>query len=331
GVQFERPFPVMTFAEAMRDYGSDKPDLRYGLKLRDATGLFTEGGFPPFVEAAGRGENVVGLRVPGGSGYSRKVIDELSAIVRPLGVFGLVWVKIGDEGITSSAKKDIAGDFAEKLAGHFGAERGDIILLASGPTLKVQTALGRVRQQVAQAEGMIPEGQFVALWVTEFPLFDVDEETGAIVPMHHPFTGILPEDASLLETEPMKVRGRLYDLVINDQEIASGSVRIFDPNLQARVLEAIGIGDEEAEKRFGFFLEALKFGTPPHCGIAFGFDRMVMQLCNTDSITDVIAFPKTTAASCLMTGAPSAVDEKALSELGLCLVDSAAADEGEDS
>ena len=319
GVQMTRPFPIITFREAMRVYGSDKPDLRYGLKLHDVTEYFTDSGFTPFAQAVGRGERVAGMCAPDGVSYSRKVIDEMSAIVRQVGVFGLVWVKMADEAIKSSAGKEIAAAFAERLAASIGAGRGDIILLASGPELNVQTALGRIRQHVARMENIIPQDKYAPLWVTEFPLFEQDDETGQLVPKHHPFTGIFPEDEHLLETDPLKVRARLYDLVVNDQEIAGGGVRIFDPNLQRKVLDTIGIGEAEAVRRFGFFLDALKFGTPPHCGIAFGFDRMVMQLCGVDSISEVIAFPKTTAASCLMTGAPAAVDDAALAELGLKL------------
>ncbi len=319
GVEMPRPFPIVTFDEAMRIYGSDKPDLRYGLKLCDVTESFSDSGFSPFAEAFERGGRVVGLCVPGGVGYSRKVIDTLSPIVRALGVFGLVWVKMTGEGIKSSAKKEIAGAFAERLAESMGAKSGDMLLLASGPEPKVQTAMGRLRQHIARVENMMPEGKYAPLWVTEFPMFDKDDETGEIVPKHHPFTGVFPEDEPLLETDPLRVRARLYDLVVNDQEIAGGGVRIFDPDLQKRVLETIGIGEAEAIRRFGFFLDALKFGTPPHCGIAFGFDRMVMQICGVDSISEVIAFPKTTAASCLMTGAPAQVDEAALDELGLRL------------
>jgi len=319
GVEMSRPFPIITYEEAMRVYGSDKPDLRYELKLCDVTESFSDTSFAPFAQAVERGERVVGVCVPGGVAYSRKVIDALSAIVRPLGVFGLVWLKLGDEGIKSSAKKDITGSFAEQLAERAGAKPGDIVLLGSGPKQKVQTAMGRLRQHIARMENMIPEGKYVPLWVTEFPLFDRDDETGDVIPKHHPFTGIFPEDLPLLETDPLRVRARLYDLVVNDQEIAGGGVRIFDPDLQRRVLETMGIGGAEASKRFGFFLNALKFGTPPHCGIAFGFDRMVMQLCGVDSISEVMAFPKTTAASCLMTGAPARVDDAALAELGLKL------------
>ncbi len=319
GVEMTRPFLTMTFDEAMSLYGSDCPDVRYDLKLSDVTERFRDSSFAPFAKAVGTGECVVGLCVPGGSGYSRRVIDALSAIVRPLGVFGLVWVKLTPDGVTSSMKKETGGHFAESLAQGMGAKQGDIVLLGSGPRLKLQTAMGRLRQHLAREENLIPRGTYTPLWVTEFPLFDKDEETGQIVPKHHPFTGIFPEDEPLLETDPLRVRARLYDLVINDQEIAGGGVRIFDPVLQKRVLRAIGIDENEAQRRFGFFLQALKFGTPPHCGIAYGFDRMVMQLCGVNSISEVIAFPKTTAASCLMTNAPAPVDEAALDELGLRL------------
>jgi len=319
GVEMTRPFLTMTFDEAMSLYGSDCPDVRYELKLSDVTERFRDSSFVPFAEAVGAGERVVGLCVPGGSGYSRKVIDSLSAIVRPLGVFGLVWVKLSPDGVKSSMKKETGGSFAESLIQSIGAKQGDMLLLGSGPRLKLQTAMGRLRQHLAREAKLIPEGRYVPLWVTEFPLFEMDEETGETVPKHHPFTSILPEDEPLLETDPLRVRGRLYDLVVNDQEIASGSVRIFDPELQQRVLKTVGIGEEEARRRFGFFLDALRFGTPPHCGIAFGFDRMVMQLCGVNSISEVIAFPKTTAASCLMTNAPAPVDEAALDELGLRL------------
>jgi len=319
GVEMNRPFLTMTFDEAMSQYGSDCPDLRYDLKLSDVTDRFRDSSFAPFAKAIEAGERVVGLCVPGGSDYSRRVIESLSAIVRPLGVFGLVWVKLGPDGVKSSMKGETTGSFTESLAQRMGAKQGDILLLGSGQKLKLLAAMGRLRQHIAREAKLIPEGRYVPLWVTEFPLFEKDEETGEIVPMHHPFSGILPEDEPLLETDPLRVRGRLYDLVVNDQEIASGSVRIFDPELQHRVLKTVGIGEEEARRRFGFFLDALRFGTPPHCGIAFGFDRMVMQLCGVNSISEVIAFPKTTAASCLMTGAPAAVDDSVLEELGLRL------------
>ncbi|MCD6327259.1 aspartate--tRNA ligase [bacterium] len=319
GVEMPRPFPILTYDEAMSRFGSDKPDTRYELKLCNLTEMFKQSEFVPFREAVEKNGLVVGICGPGGASYSRKVVDSLSQIVRPLGVFGLISVRATDDGVTSSAKKFIHGAFAQKLLDRLSAGKGDVVLLASGPVSKVLTAMGRVRQELATKENLIPEGAYKPLWVTEFPLFDSDEETGQIIPMHHPFTGIHSGDEQLLDTDPLKVRGRLYDLVINDQEIAGGGVRISNPELQMRVFEAIGIDKEEAARRFGFFLDALRFGTPPHCGIAYGFDRMVMQLCGVDSIADVIPFPKTTAASCLMTGAPAPMDEAALDELGLKL------------
>ena len=318
-VELPRPFPVIRFEEALRHYGTDKPDVRYGLRLHNVSEFFADSQLAPLRDSVESGRPIVGLSVPNGAGYSRKRLDTLSKTVRELGAFGLVWIKLLDEGTKSSAGERIGQRLAFGLASHLGANKGDIILLAWGEEAKVFTAMGRVRTQVAEIERLAEGKGLAPVWVTEFPMFDRDDETGAITPMHHPFTAIFPEDEALLDSEPLKVRARLYDLVINGQEIASGGVRISDPALQNKVLQVVGIAEEEARRRFGFFLDALRYGTPPHCGIAFGFDRMIMQLCGTESISDVIAFPKTTAAACLMSGAPAPVDQAALDELGLAL------------
>ncbi|HEV7902963.1 MAG TPA: aspartate--tRNA ligase [Pyrinomonadaceae bacterium] len=327
-VELPTPFPRLTYAEAIRRYGSDKPDLRFGMELRDLSPALAGTTFPPFVAALTGGGEVKGIVVKGGAGLSRKVLDELQEHVKRYGAGALAWIKSGDE-VSSSLLKAIGEETIKALANAAEAERGDAVLIVAGKAKTVAASLGALRVEMAKREKLIPENVFRPLWVTEFPMFEHDEETDRYYAMHHPFTSALDEDLPLLEraveggeTQLLGgLRAKAYDAVINGVEVAGGSIRIHRRDVQRLIFKALGMSEETARERFGFFLDALEFGTPPHGGIASGIERTLMVLANTENIRDVMAFPKTASAADLMIDAPGEVDPHMLEDLHIKIAD----------
>ncbi len=319
GRDAETPFPRMPYAEAIARYGSDKPDVRCGMELRDVSDAFRDSSFGVFRGAVDTGGEVRGFVVPGAARYSRREVDEVVEQAKQLGAAGLVWARTVDGAVQSSALK-AAGEPAIRRALEIAAAGpNDLLLMAAGrhePTAKL---LGNLRLWMAKRENLLDASKFAFLWVVDFPMFEWVEEEQRHEFMHHPFTSPLESDAGLLETEPGRARARAYDLVLNGSEIAGGSIRIHDQQLQRLIFKLLQISDEEAKLRFGFFVDALEYGTPPHGGIAIGLDRLVAILCGENSIREVIAFPKTAQAVDLMAGAPSTVNLKQLRELHLKL------------
>jgi aspartyl-tRNA synthetase len=309
------PMRRMSYATAIATYGSDKPDLRAGLEIQDFSDLFRESEFRVFRQIIADGGVVRGIVVPKGNRYSRSQLDVLGDQAKQMGFSGLIWARPG-EPPTSSVKAIAEGPLRAALA-RGNASSDDLLLLAAGPGEATSRLLGQLRLHLARKDNLVAPGAFEFVWVTDFPLFEYHEDDGRWYSMHHPFTSPHDEDVDLLESEPGAVRAKAYDLVLNGSEIGGGSIRIHDAALQARVFRRLGIGDEEAKARFGFFLEALGYGTPPHGGIALGLDRIVAILAGESSIREVMAFPKTANAVDLMAGAPSAVDAKQLRELHL--------------
>jgi aspartyl-tRNA synthetase len=327
-VDLPLPFPRYSFAEAMRRWGSDKPDLRIkGMELHDLAPALEGATFAPYASALTSGGEVKGLVIPGGAHLSRKALDELQEFAKRYGATGLAWIKLGDE-VTSSLLKPLGGEGVSRLAATAAAQKGDAILIVAGKAKTVAASLGALRNEIARREKLIPGNVYAPLWVTEFPMFEYHEEDDRYYAMHHPFTSPLDEDLSLLEravdenqTELLgKIRTKAYDPVINGVELASGSIRIHRRDVQRLVFKALGMSTEEARSRFGFFLDALEYGTPPHGGIAPGIERLLMVLVPTDNIRDVMAFPKTASATDLMIDAPGEVDSKQLEELHLNIV-----------
>jgi aspartyl-tRNA synthetase len=310
------PFPRIPYAEAMARFGSDKPDLRCGMPIVDVSAVFAGSGFQAFREPLEQGGVVRGIVVPGAGASSRRELDLLVEEAQALGAAGLVWVRRSAEGVVQSvALKAIGeGTLAAALEAA-GAGAGDLLLLGAGTADAASKLLGQLRLSQARKRGLLAPGAFAFAWVYDFPLFEWDESENRFVSMHHPFTSPADADLPRLDDAPGEVRAKAYDLVLNGSEVGGGSIRIHDPQLQARVFRRLGISDEEARLRFGFFLEALHYGTPPHGGIALGVDRTVAILAGEASIRDVIAFPKTATAVDLMAGAPSPVDERQLREL----------------
>jgi aspartyl-tRNA synthetase len=315
GVQVPRPFPRVSYDDAMLKYGSDKPDLRPGMEIADVSAIVADSTFTVFRDAVAGGGVVRGFVVPGGAKYSRKDLDDLADRARQLGASGLVWARLVQGAIQSSALK-AAGEAALRTVFEAaGGTEGGLLLLAAGPADAIARVLGQLRLHVAKREGLLRDDDFRFVWVTEFPLFEWNPDEKRWDSMHHPFTSPRPQDVPLLESAPDRVRARAYDLALNGSEIAGGSIRIHRSDVQRHVFSLLGISDADARDRFGFFLDALEFGTPPHGGIAFGLDRIVALMCGEASIRDVIAFPKTAQAVDLMAGAPSTVDERQLREL----------------
>ena len=316
GVGLADPFPRMPYAEAMRRYGSDKPDLRNPLELVDVAELVKDSGFKVFADvAATENGRVCALRIPGGARLSRKQIDEYAAHAGKYGAKGLAYVKIGDDGAVSSPIQKFFDEaqFSALLA-HVGAGKGDMVFFGAGDYPVVSAFMGAVRLKAGEDFELVEAG-WKPLWVTDFPMFEWDEEAGRYVALHHPFTAPAVDDEGALRANARTATSRGYDLVLNGNEIGGGSVRIHRPSMQKAVFELLGIDAEQAQAKFGFLLDALKYGAPPHAGIAFGIDRMAALLAGTDSIRDVIAFPKTTGAQCLMTDAPSPIEDAQLAEL----------------
>jgi len=316
GIEPPAIYPRLSYREAMERFGSDRPDTRFGLELVELGPTCAGCGFRVLEEAAATGR-VKGIALTGGAELSRKQLDGLAEVVAQHGARGLLWFKRTAEGVSSPAAKALGDDGVCRFLDAAGAGEGDALLAVGGPEKVVLAALGALRLHLARTRGLIPAGRHEFLWVTDFPLLEWNEEDGRYYAMHHPFTSPRPEDLDRLESDPSTVRARAYDVVMDGVELGGGSIRIHDAALQRRMFAALGIGDAEAAARFGFLLEAFRYGVPPHGGIALGVDRMVMLMAGRESIRDVIAFPKTTSGSCLMTEAPSTVDEAQLAELGL--------------
>jgi aspartyl-tRNA synthetase len=328
GADLKTPFPRHSYAEVMLRWGSDKPDLRIeGMELKDLSASLQGTTFAPYEAVLSAGGDIKGIVVTGGAGMSRKVLDDLQEFAKRYGAGALAWIKLGDE-VSSSLLKALGADVVTHLATTAGAQKGDAVLIVAGKSKVVTASLGALRNEIARREKLIPEGVFAPLWVTEFPMFEHHEEDGRYYSMHHPFTSPIDDDLPLLvqavedRQEHLfgKIRARAYDAVINGVEVAGGSIRIHRRDIQNIVFKALGMTEENARERFGFFLDALAFGTPPHGGIASGIERLMMVLVPTDNIRDVMAFPKTASATDLMIDTPGEVDPKQLEELRLHIV-----------
>jgi len=319
-VQLPNPIPRIPYSEAILHYGSDAPDLRFEMLIQDISELARETTFRVFQGALDAGGCVRALAVPGGAGFSRKELDDLAPRAQQLGAKGLAWIKWTEEGFQSPVVKFFPEGLLEKTAEKLGAKPGSALIFVADTVAVAVEVLGTLRLELARKLGLIEKNSFAPVWVTDFPLFEKDE-AGRPTPSHHPFTAPRPEDVDRLESDPLRVHARAYDIVLNGTEIGGGSIRIHHPELQRRIFSLLGIDPEEAQRKFGFLLEAFKYGAPPHGGIALGLDRMVMLALGLDSIRDVIAFPKTQRAQCLLTGAPSEVDGRQLRELHIKLAE----------
>ncbi len=319
GIEIPTPFPRMTWHEAMRRFGSDKPDLRFGLELIDVSEALKGTEFRVFAGALAEGGSVRGINLKGLAGkLTRKEIDKLTEWIKAYGAKGIAWTRLADTGESSSFEKFLSAEEVQAVRQTMDAQPGDVLLLVASPKNKVVfDSLGALRCELAKRFGLIDDSKPNLLWVTDFPLFEYDEDEGRYVAMHHPFTAPRETDLPSLESDPETVCARAYDLVLNGNEIGGGSIRIHDPELQNRMFQALGFSQEQAEAQFGFLLEAFRFGAPPHGGMAFGLDRLVMLMLGGESIRDVIAFPKVASSGELMTSSPSQVDEKQLAELGI--------------
>lgn len=318
GIELRTPFPRLSYADAMMRYGSDKPDLRYDLAIQTVTDLFADTQFAIFQSAHRLGHVIAGIRVEGGSVLSRRELEELAESVRPYGLPGMVWLKYEASGWHSPIAKHLQPSEFEALRDRFQLRHGDLLLLAAAPWQTCYSALGALRQILARRLGLL-SAEYRFVWVLDFPLFEYSATEGRYVARHHPFTAPLEEDIPLLETAPERVRAQAYDVVLNGEEIGGGSIRIHTAELQQKVFTLLGLSPEQAHEKFGFLLEAFRYGAPPHGGIALGLDRIVMLMTGAESLRDVIAFPKTTSGLSLVDGAPAPVEPEQLAELGLVL------------
>jgi len=328
GAGLPEKFPRLTYAEAMSRYGSDKPDLRFGMELQDLSAAAQGTTFAPFASALEARGEVKGIVVKGGAHLSRKQLDELQEVSKRYGAGALAWVKLGDE-LSSSLLKALGEEGVARLASAAGADKGDALLIVAGKKSVVTASLGALRNEVARREKLIKPGAYAPLWVTEFPMFEYHEDDGRFYPMHHPFTSPVDDDLEAFrraveggESELLAgLRAKAYDAVVNGVEVAGGSIRIHRRDVQRLVFKALGLTEEKARERFGFFLDALEYGTPPHGGIAAGIERMLMALTGIENIRDLMAFPKTASAADLMIDAPGAIDPHQLEELHIKIVE----------
>lgn len=319
GLKLKTPFPRMTWQEAMDRYGSDKPDTRFGLEIKDVSAIVKDCGFKVFSDAVEKGGSVRLINAKGFEDVlSRRDIDALTDFVKTYRAKGLAWIMVSkNDGIKSVITKFLTEECMDRLLKAADAQPGDILFFCADKNKVVYDSLGALRLHLAEKAGLIDKDAYKILWVTDFPQFEYSEEEKRLVAMHHPFTAPKDEDLQYLETQPEKVRAKAYDLVINGQEAGGGSIRIHSREIQERMFRALGFNNAQIEERFGFFVNAFKYGAPPHGGLAFGLDRLIMLLTKTDSIKDVIAFPKVQNASCLMSEAPGVVDLKQLKELSI--------------
>ena len=318
GVDIDTPLPRMTYDEAMERYGSDKPDTRVGFELQDITDMVKDCGFKVFTDAIASGGSVRGICVTGAAEiYTRKKIDKLTEQVKSYGAKGMVWMKVTADGVSSSVNKFFTPEQLEEIAERMSASAGDLILIISDRNKVVFDSLGFLRRHIADEMGLLDDEQYNLLWVVDFPLFEYDEEAKEYHAMHHPFTSPKEGDEELLKTDPTRARANAYDIVLNGVELGGGSIRIHDRDMQEDMFRALDMSQDEIDEKFGFLVEAFKYGTPPHGGLAYGMDRLVMLLTGEKSIREVIAFPKNQNAQCMVSEAPGTVDEIQLDELGI--------------
>ncbi len=321
GIDLETPFIRMPYTEAMDRFGSDKPDTRFGLEINDISSVVQGCDFSVFASAIENGGSVRAINAKGlGDKISRKNIDSLGEFVKTYKAKGLAWIKVNPDGIQSPIAKFFTEDKLNQILSTVDAKENDVIFIVADKDSVVYASLGALRCEIAKRYDLIDPDKYNFLWVTDFPLLEYDEEENRFVAMHHPFTAPKDEDIELLSTDPAKVRAKAYDIILNGVELGGGSMRIYNSDLQQKMFEVIGLSSDEIKARFGFLIDAFKYGAPPHGGMAYGFDRMLMLLDGTDSIRDVIAFPKVQNASELMTSSPDTVDEKQLQELGIAIV-----------
>ncbi|HWL11934.1 MAG TPA: aspartate--tRNA ligase, partial [Ureibacillus sp.] len=320
GVDVKLPFQRITYKEAMDRYGSDKPDVRFGLELVQLSEIVRDSSFKVFAGAVESGGEVKAINVKGNADkYSRKDIDALTEFVKIYGAKGLAWLKVTEEGLNGPIAKFFEGETAENLMKATNAENGDLLLFVADSSSVVAASLGALRNKLGKELGLIDESVYAFLWVTDWPLLEYDEEAGRYTAAHHPFTRPFDEDVDKMDTNPAEVRAQAYDIVLNGYELGGGSLRIYERDLQEKMFKLLGFSQEEAQEQFGFLLEAFEYGVPPHGGLAFGLDRFVMLLAGRTNLRDTIAFPKTATASCLLTSAPSEVSDAQLQELSLAV------------
>ena len=315
-INIQTPFLRMPYKEAMERYGSDKPDIRFGLELVDVSDLVADCKFKVFADVVENGGSVRAINAKGcGEKFKRKEIDALAEFVKTYGAKGMAWIVVQEEGFRSPITKFLSDGEINSIMDRVEAKPGDLICFVADKERIVFDSLGHLRVEIAKKLNLVSDREFKFLWVTEFPLFEYDEEDERFVAKHHPFTSPMNEDIDMLDTEPSEVRAKAYDMILNGNEIGGGSIRIHSQQLQSKMFRLLGFSDEESKARFGFLLEAFKYGTPPHGGMAFGLDRLVMLISGCDSIRDVIAFPKVQNASCLMSEAPDVVEKEQIKEL----------------
>ncbi len=317
GLEFNENFPVITYSEAIDKYGLDAPDIRFDLHLVNLTDIFQNTSFKVFANAVKNKGIIKAIKVKDGAKFSRKDLDDLTEFVKIYGAKGMAWIKILENEWQSPIVKFFSDDEKQKLQERLNLEPGDLVVFGADSSKIVNESLGHLRKELAKRLNLINENEFKFVWVIDFPLLEWDEEEKRYVALHHPFTSPLDEDIELLETSPDKVRSKAYDIVLNGIELGGGSIRIHRKDIQEKVFNALGLEEKDAKEKFGFLLEAFEYGAPPHGGLAIGFDRLLMFLTDSENIRDVIPFPKTQKATCLMTGAPSEVDKKQLKELNI--------------